>query len=57
VEWQRYETYHQMLNGSSKRVMRIPSPIFLARSPRACFPVVRQVSLRLSRQLTTYWPL
>lgn len=31
-------TYHQILKGSSKRVMRIPWSILRALSPRACFP-------------------
>ncbi len=32
-------SYHQMLKGSSKRVIRIPWSTFLALSPRACLPV------------------
>ena len=32
-------TYHQILKGSSKRVMRIPWSILRARSPKACLPV------------------
>jgi hypothetical protein len=30
--------YHHMLNGSSKRTIKIPLSIFRARSPKACFP-------------------
>ena len=44
-------TYHQMLNGSSKRVIRIPWSSFRALSPKACFPVIG-VSPRGSRSLS-----
>lgn len=36
-------TYHHMLNGSSKRVMRMPWSIFRALSPSACLPGHRVV--------------
>lgn len=34
------KAYHQMLKGSSKRVIRIPWSILRALSPRACFPAI-----------------
>ena len=36
---ERIETYHHMLNGSSKRVIRMPLSSLRARSPSACLPV------------------
>lgn len=36
---QSKRTYHQMLNGNSNRVMRMPWSSFRALSPSACFPV------------------
>lgn len=34
-----YDAYHQMLKGSSKRVIRMPLSSLRALSPSACLPV------------------